>query len=64
MSKGKTECGREDCPCYYEPLTDEWYISIQTSEWDEYDDDFVYERFYIEYCPYCGKHLGKNKNEV
>ena len=62
MSKGILNCNRDrkDCPCFYEPLTGEWYINVRTLEWDKYENDWVYEKFYVSYCPYCGKHLGED----
>lgn len=29
-----------DNQIYVDPLTNEYYLDIETSEWDEYDDDF------------------------
>lgn len=46
-----------DCNIFYEPLTREWYLELRTDEWDSYNDDFVYMREYITYCPYCGRRL-------
>nr|DAV57674.1 MAG TPA: zinc-ribbon family protein [Caudoviricetes sp.] len=42
---------------YLDPLTNEYYLDIETSEWDEYDDGFVHQREYIAYCPWCGRKL-------
>lgn len=42
---------------YIDPLDKQYYIDVQTNEWDEYDDDFVHQRVYIDYCPWCGKKL-------
>lgn len=36
---------------YVDPLTNEYYLDIETSEWDEYDDGFVHQKEYIAYCP-------------
>ncbi|MDU6995956.1 MAG: hypothetical protein E6356_13935 [Terrisporobacter othiniensis] len=33
-------------------------LVIQTSEWDDYRDGWVYERIDINYCPFCGRKLG------
>lgn len=44
-----------DNQIYIDPLTNEYYLDIETFEWDEYDDDFVHQREYIAYCPYCGQ---------
>lgn len=30
-----------DNQIYVDPLTNEYYLDIETSEWDEYDDAFV-----------------------
>lgn len=48
---------------FINPLTDEWYIDIETSQWDEYDDDWIHEKEYISYCPYCGRDLYERWNE-
>lgn len=47
----------DHCLVFYEQPTDEWYLDVQTEEWDSYDDDFVHQRVYINYCPYCGRSL-------
>ena len=47
---------------YIDPLTNEYYLDIETSEWDEYDDEFVHQREYISYCPYCGRKLRGRKD--
>ena len=44
---------------YVDPLTNEYYLDIETSEWDEYDDGFVHQKEYIAYCPWCGRKLGE-----
>lgn len=33
-------------------------LVIKTSEWDNYHDDWIYERVDINYCPFCGRKLG------
>ena len=48
-----------DNQIYVDQLTNEYYLDIETSEWDEYDDGFVHQREYIAYCPWCGKKLGE-----
>lgn len=50
-----------DCCIYSDPLTKEWYEDIETFEWDDYDDGFVHQKNYINYCPYCGRKLMENK---
>ncbi len=44
---------------FINPLTNEYYLNIETSEWNEYDGDFVHKREYILYCPWCGRKLGE-----
>ena len=48
-----------DNQIYVDLLTNEWYLDITTSQWDEYDDDYVHQREYISYCPWCGRKLGE-----
>lgn len=49
--KGKTD-----------PLSHDYYLDIETSEWDEYDDEFVHQTEYINYCPWCGRKLNGRKD--
>lgn len=51
-----------NCLVFYEQPTDEWYLDVQTEEWDSYDDDFIHQRVYIRYCPYCGRSLYETEN--
>lgn len=44
---------------YIDPLTNEYYLDVETSEWDEYNGDFIHQKEYIAYCPWCGRKLGK-----
>ena len=46
-----------ECCIFKNSLTNEWYIDIETSEWDEYGDDWIHQKEYISYCPYCGRKL-------
>lgn len=50
-----------DCCIYFDPLIKEWYEDIETFEWDDYDDEYVHQKNYINYCPYCGRKLAENK---
>lgn len=50
-----------DNQIYVDPLTNEYYLDIETSEWDEYDGGFIHQREYISYCPWCGRKLGELK---
>ena len=45
------------CCIFQDDLTRDWYLNIQTCEWDTYEEDFVHQREYISYCPYCGRKL-------
>lgn len=47
------------CEIFIDPLDNSWYINHQTSQWDDYDDDWIYDRIYINYCPWCGRKLKK-----
>lgn len=46
-----------ECEIFSDPLTQEYFLDIQTSEWDTYNDDWVYQKEYISYCPWCGRDL-------
>lgn len=46
---------------FVDTLNGNHYIEIKTSHWDEYNDDWDYERLYINYCPYCGEKLSDIK---
>lgn len=64
IKRGKCKCNRcdydsPDNRIYVDPLTNEYYLDIETSEWDEYDDGFVHQEEYIAYCPWCGRKLGE-----
>ena len=48
-----------DNQIYINSLTNEYYLDIETSEWDKYDDGFVHQKEYISYCPWCGRKLGE-----
>jgi len=50
----------KDCEIFQEPLTSEWYLDIETHEWDKYDDVYVHQKLYgVAYCPYCGRKLSR-----
>ncbi len=46
-----------ECCIFVDPLDKNYYLDIKTSEWDEYDDGFVHQKEYIDYCPWCGRKL-------
>lgn len=35
----------------------EYYLDIETSEWDNYNDEFFHITEAISYCPWCGRKL-------
>lgn len=61
MSKLCTRCNPESYEnrIYLDDKTSKWYLDIETSEWDEYNDEFVHQREYITHCPWCGRKLGE-----
>lgn len=48
-----------DCEIFQSyPFTgNDWYLKVTTSRWDNYDEEWFYEKVYINYCPYCGRKL-------
>ena len=54
----------DKCCVFADPLTNDWYLNIETSQWDQYDDGWVYHREYINFCPYCGKQLKDVKTSI
>lgn len=38
-------------------------LIIQTSQWDDYYDDFITKEFEINYCPMCGRKLKEECND-
>lgn len=49
----------DDNEIFIDPLTNEWYLDVETFEWDDYDDEYIHQKVYINYCPYCGRKLGE-----
>lgn len=45
------------CEIFIDLLDMEYYLDVPTSQWDNYLDDYIHERVYIFYCPYCGRKL-------
>ena len=45
---------------YQDPLDGTYYLEF---EWDD-DNDYVHQRLYINYCPYCGRKLDAKNNIV
>lgn len=50
----------DECEIFVDPLTGDWYLDHITGQWDDYDDEFIHDRIYIEYCPFCGRNLRKD----
>lgn len=48
-----------ECEIFIDSLTNEYYLNVQTSTWDDYYDELVHEYVNINYCPYCGRKLGE-----
>lgn len=46
-----------ECEVFYDERNDNYYLDIETSEWDEYYDEIVHIQLDINYCPYCGRKL-------
>lgn len=49
-----------DC-VIFQDMVGAWYLDHQTGEWDIYEDGFIHDRIYINYCPFCGERLGNNE---
>ena len=45
---------------FQDGLTGDYYLDIQTSQWDEYSDDYIHDKLFINYCTYCGRKLIDN----
>lgn len=48
-----------ECCIFVDPLDNQYYLDIETSEWNAYYDSYIHHREYINYCPYCGRKLGE-----
>lgn len=42
---------------FIEPMSGDWYMDYRTSEWDNMNDDYIHDKIFISYCPYCGRKL-------
>lgn len=48
----------DDNMIFKDTLINTWYLRVEGSMWDEYNDDWVWEHVYdISYCPFCGRKL-------
>lgn len=41
----------DDNRIFIDPLTNEYYLDIETMVCDSYDDGFFHDKEYINYCP-------------
>lgn len=53
------DCESDDNRIFIDPLTNEYYLDIETMVCDSYDDGFFHDKEYINYCPWCGRKLTK-----
>mgnify|MGYP003312759730 CR=1 FL=1 len=53
------DCNSNDCCIFSNDFDNKFYLDVETSEWDDYDQGFVHEKIYIDYCPWCGEKLKK-----
>ena len=52
-----------DCEIFQDSENKRWYINHQTTSWDDYYDDWIYDHIYINYCPWCGRKLEEKNDE-
>lgn len=52
-----------DRELFFEPISGDWYLNHRTSEFDENEMDYNYDKIFVSYCPYCGRKL-TNEEEV
>lgn len=45
-------CEHDIC---YDKVEQVWYLVVEESCWDDYHDDFRYQKIPINFCPGCGK---------
>jgi len=51
----------DNCEIFQDGASSDWYLNVRTDTWDKYDDDWIYERVFINYCPFCGRDLYAKK---
>ena len=54
----------DDCCIFVDPLDNQYYLDIETYTWDEYDDCYIHQKEYINYCPYCGRKLSETDKVI
>lgn len=42
---------------FVDPLTGEYYYNHRTYNFDPVDGEWIYQKIYIDYCPWCGRKL-------
>lgn len=48
-----------ECEIFHDEENDSYYLDIETGEWSDYYDEYLHQRIDINFCPYCGRELGK-----
>lgn len=48
-----------ECRVFIDQLDNQYYLNTEISEWDDYNDEYIYHYERINYCPYCGRKLGE-----
>ena len=47
----------DKCKVFKNPISQEYYLDIETLQWEDEMDDFMHVTEDILYCPYCGRRL-------
>lgn len=42
---------------WLDAISGDYYLELETSNWDNYEDGFEVIKEFINYCPYCGQRL-------
>lgn len=45
------------CEIFWDDMTDSWFLDVATNEYDSCDGGFIHQRYYLNYCPQCGRKL-------
>lgn len=48
---------------FYNDILGEYYLDVETMQWDDYDDGFLHIKINISYCPYCGRKLDDKRRK-
>ena len=55
-----TSIGEGGC---HNDILGEYYLDVETMQWDDYDDGFLHIKINISYCPYCGRKLDDKRRK-